>query len=141
MDSSFCTYKNTVLLSTLMLLVLLPFTLQMLHFLSCCFGQPDSNLASPDTDYSSCPYCEIVPQNVPIFPHPVLSPFLITCPYHLSLPLLMKVVIGSTPTSLLSYSFVLLSFNEIPHIHLIICIFALSNFNPTSTSKGLVSLP
>ena len=41
------------------------------------------------------------------------SPFLITCPYHLSLPLLMKVVIGSTPTSLLNSSFVLLSFNEI----------------------------
>ena len=69
------------------------------------------------------------------------SPFLITCPYHLSLPLLMKVVIGSTPTSLLNYSFVLLSFNEMPHIHLIIFISALSNFNPTSTSKGLVSLP
>ena len=45
------------------------------------------------------------------------SPFLITCPYHLSLPLLMKVVIGSTPTSLLNSSFVLLSFNEIPHIY------------------------
>ena len=29
------------------------------------------------------------------------SPFLITCPYHLSLPLLMTVVIGSTPASLL----------------------------------------
>ena len=69
------------------------------------------------------------------------SPFLITCPYHLSLPLLMTVVIGSTPTSLLNSSFVLLSFYEIPHIHLIICISALSNFNPTSTSKGLVSLP
>ena len=69
------------------------------------------------------------------------SPFLITCQYHLSLPLLMKVVIGSTPTSLLNSSFVLLSFNEIPHIHLIICISALSNFNLTSTSKGLVSLP
>ena len=36
------------------------------------------------------------------------SPFLITCPYHLSLPLLMKVVICSTPTSLLNSSFVLL---------------------------------
>ena len=68
------------------------------------------------------------------------SPFLITCPYHLSLPHLMKVVIGSTPTNLLNFSFVLLSFNEIPHFHLIICISALSNFNPTSTSKGLVSL-
>ena len=68
------------------------------------------------------------------------SPFLITCPYHLSLPLLMKVVIGSTPTNHLNSSFVLLSFNEIPHIHLIICISALSNFNPTSTSKSLVSL-
>ena len=41
------------------------------------------------------------------------SPFLITCPYHLSLPLLMKVVIGSISTSLLNSSFVLLSFNEI----------------------------
>ena len=50
------------------------------------------------------------------------SPFLITCPYRLSLRLLMKVVIGST--SLLNSSFVLLSFNEIPHIHLIICISA-----------------
>ena len=39
------------------------------------------------------------------------SPFLITCPYHLSLPLLMKVVICSTPTILLNSSFVLLSFN------------------------------
>ena len=58
-------------------------------------------------------------------------------PYHLSLSLLMKVVIGSTPTSPLNSSFVLLSFNEIPHIHLIICISALSNFNPTSTSKGI----
>ena len=53
------------------------------------------------------------------------SPFPITCPYHLSLPLLMKVVIGSTPTSLLNSSCVLLSFNEIPHIHLIICSFKL----------------
>ena len=68
------------------------------------------------------------------------SPFLITCPYHLSLPPLIKVVICSTPTSLLNSSFVL-SFNEIPHIHLMISISALSNFNPTSTSKGLVSLP
>ena len=68
------------------------------------------------------------------------SPFLITCTYHLSLSLLMKVVIGSTPTSLHNSSFVPLSFNEIPHIHLIICTSALSNFNPTSTSKGLVSL-
>ena len=50
---------------------------------------------------------------------PFLHPVLITCPYHLSLPLLMKVVIGSTPTSLLHSSFVLLSFNEIPHIHLV----------------------
>ena len=45
-------------------------------------------------------------------------------------------VIGSTPTSLLNSSFVLLSFMEIPHIHLIICISSLSNFDPTSTSKG-----
>ena len=30
---------------------------------------------------------------------------------------------------------------ETTHIHLIICISALSNFNPTLASKGLVSLP
>ena len=42
---------------------------------------------------------------------------------------------------LLNASFVLLSFMEIPHIYLIICISALSNCNPTSTSKGMVSLP
>ena len=46
----------------------------------------------------------------------------------------MKVVIGSTPTSRLNSSFVILSYNGIPHIHQIICIPALSNFNPTSTS-------
>ena len=67
--------------------------------------------------------------------------FLIRSPYHLSLPLLMTVVIGSTPTILLNSSFLLLSFMDIPHIHLNICISALSNFNPTSISKGIVSLP
>ena len=66
--------------------------------------------------------------------------FLITCPYHLSLPLPITFVIGSTPSSLLNYSLAL-SFMEIPHIHLIVCISALSNFYPTSISKGLVSLP
>ena len=66
------------------------------------------------------------------------SLFRITCPYHQSLPLLMTVVIGSTPTSLLNSSLVHLSFMEIPHIHPIICISALSNFNPISNSKGLV---
>ena len=50
------------------------------------------------------------------------SLLLITCSYYLSLSLLMTVVIGSTPTSLLNSSFVFLSFMEIPHIHLIICI-------------------
>ena len=44
----------------------------------------------------------------------------------------MTVVRGSTPTSLLSSSFVLLSF------HLIICISALSYSKPTSTSNDLV---
>ena len=68
------------------------------------------------------------------------SLFLITCPYHLSLPLLMTVVIGSTSTKCLNSSLVLLSFIETPHSHLIICISALSNVNPTSASKGLVSL-
>ena len=37
--------------------------------------------------------------------------------------------------------YVLLSFMEIPHVHLIICMSALSNIHSTSTSKGLVSLP
>ena len=64
------------------------------------------------------------------------SPFLITCPYHLSLPLLMTVVIGSTPTILLNSSFVLLSFMEIPHIHIIIRISALSNL-PSCFHKSL----
>ena len=72
-------------------------------------------------------------QSSPIFP--------ITCPYHLSLPPPMTVVICSTPTSILNFSFVLLSFMETPHSHLIICISALSNFNPTSARKGLVFLP
>ena len=57
---------------------------------------------------------------------------LITCPYHLSLPLLMTVVTDSTPTNFLNYSLVILSFMESPHIHLIICISVLSNYNPTS---------
>ena len=52
---------------------------------------------------------------------PNVTVFLITCPYHLSLPLLMTVVIGSTPTNSLNSSLVLLSFMETPHIHLIIC--------------------
>ena len=60
------------------------------------------------------------------------SLFLITCEYHLSLPLLMTVVIGSTPTNFLNSSLVLLSFMETPHIHLITCISASSYFNPTS---------
>ena len=59
-------------------------------------------------------------------PHSFLHPVLITCPYHLSLPLLMNFAIGSTSTSLLNSWFVLLSFNEIPHTHLIICISATS---------------
>ena len=54
------------------------------------------------------------------------SLFLITCPYHLSLPLLMTVVIGSTPNN---SSLVLLCFMETPHIHLIICcIFVFSKY-------------
>ena len=53
--------------------------------------------------------------------HRFIHPVLITCTYHLSLPLLMIVVTGSTPTILLNSSFVLLSFREIPHIHLTIC--------------------
>ena len=69
------------------------------------------------------------------------SLFFTTCPYHLILPLLMTVAICSTPTNFFNSSLVLLSFMKTPHIHLIICISVLSNFNPTSTSKGLVSLP
>ena len=55
---------------------------------------------------------------------------------HLSLRLMMTVVIGSTPIGHFNSSLVLLS-----HIYLIICISALSNFNLTLPSKGLVSLP
>ena len=54
------------------------------------------------------------------FPHHI-------CPYHSSLPPLIIVMIGSNFCSSV--------------FHLIICISALSNFNPTTTSKGLVSLP
>ena len=67
---------------------------------------------------------------------------LITFPHHMSIPSQSTTSndscdrLNSNQTS----SFVLLSFMEIPHTHLIICISALSNFNPTSTSKGLVSL-
>ena len=56
-----------------------------------------------------------------------------------SLPLLMTVLIGSTPPKFINSSLVLLSFMETSHIHLMICISALSKFNPTSASKGLVS--
>ena len=56
--------------------------------------------------------------------HTFLYPVLITCLYHLRLPLLMTVVIGSTPPSFLNSSLVFLSFMETPHIHLIICISA-----------------
>ena len=49
------------------------------------------------------------------------SLFLITCSYHLSLPLLMTVVICSTPTNSLNSPLVLLSFMETSHIYLIIC--------------------
>ena len=66
------------------------------------------------------------------------SPFLLT--YHLRLPLLITVEIGSTPSSLLNSSLVLMSFMETPHIHIIICISALLKFNPTLTSNELVSL-
>ena len=63
------------------------------------------------------------------------SPFLITCPYHPSLPPLITVMIGSNSNQ----------FSQLftcPSVfHVIICISALSNFNPKSTSKGLVSLP
>ena len=61
------------------------------------------------------------------------SPFLITCPYYPSLPPLITVLIGSNQFSQL--------FTCPSVFHLIICISALSNSNPTSTSKGLVSLP
>ena len=53
--------------------------------------------------------------------HTLLHPVLITCPYHLNLPLLMKLVICLSPTNFLNSSLVL-SFMETPHIHLIICI-------------------
>ena len=64
---------------------------------------------------SQCEVFRIVSCTATESPHHIL----ITCPYHLSLPLLMTVVIGSTLTSLLNSSRVLLSFMEIPHMHLI----------------------
>ena len=73
--------------------------------------------------------------------HTVFIIFLITCPYYRSLPLLMTVVIGSSPTNFLNYSLVLMSFMETTHIHLMIVIAAPSNINKKSASKGLVSLP
>ena len=66
--------------------------------------------------------------------HQFLHPVLITYPYQLSLPLLITVVIGSTPTNFLNYSLVIRCFMETPPIHLIICISALASFNPTSAS-------
>ena len=73
------------------------------------------------------------PNSIHFFTQPS-SPFLITCPYHPSLPPLISVMIGSNSNQ----------FSQLftcPVFHLIICISALSKFNPTSTSKGLVSLP
>ena len=60
-------------------------------------------------------------------------------PSHYTVTLLMTVVIGATPTSLLNSSFVLLS--SLSWRYHIICISVLSHFNPTSNSNGLVSLP
>ena len=72
------------------------------------------------------------PNSIHFFTQPS-SPFLITCPYHPSLPPLITVMIGSNQFSQI--------FTCPSAFHLIICISALSNFNPTSTSKGIVSLP
>ena len=51
------------------------------------------------------------------------SLFLITCPYHLSLPLLMKVVLGSTPTNLLNSILVFHRDSTHPSNHLHLCFF------------------
>ena len=77
-------------------------------------------------------FCLSTPNSIHFFTQPS-SPFLITCPYHPSLSPLITVMIGSNQFSQL--------FTCPSVFHLIICISALSNFNPTSTSKGLVSLP
>ena len=61
------------------------------------------------------------------------SPFLITCPYDSC-----DRLNSNQPSQFFIF---LLSFMDIAHIHLIICISAFSNFNPTSTSKALVTLP
>ena len=66
--------------------------------------------------------------------HTFLLPVLFIFLHHMSIPLLMTVVIGSTPTNFLNSSLVLLSFIETPHIHIILCISALSKFKPTSAS-------
>ena len=75
-----------------------------------------------------------IPNSIHFFTQPS-SPFLITCPYHPSLPPLITVMIGSNSNQF-SQLFTCPSV-----IHLIIFVSALSNFNPISTSKGLVSLP
>ena len=65
------------------------------------------------------------------FSHPVL----VTFPHHMSIlshATTFNDVIGSTSTNFLNFSLLLLSFMETPHIHLIICISARSNFHPTS---------
>ena len=65
------------------------------------------------------------------------SLLLITCSYHLSLPLLMTVMICSTPTNSLKSSLVLLTFMETSHINLIIyCIFVFLEY----THSGVWSL-
>ena len=74
------------------------------------------------------------PNSIHFFTQPS-SPFLFTCPYHPCLPPLITVIIGSNSNQF-SQLFTCPSVFD-----LIICISALSYFNPTSTSMGLVSLP
>ena len=57
--------------------------------------------------------------------HTFSNPVFIYFPHHTSIPILMTVVIGSTPFRFLKSSLVFLSFMEMPHIHQIICISAL----------------
>ena len=68
----------------------------------------------------------------------IKSLVLITCPYHLSLPLLMTVVVVSNQLSQFFTCPVFHGNVTHPSNHLHLCSFTL---HPTSASKGLLSLP
>src|SRR6266536_1190 len=64
-----------------------------------------------------------------------------TCPNHLNLPRRTTSNTHSIPNRLNNSSFVFLSFNVTPHIHLTIILSAFSNLRTSSTFIAHVSLP